>query len=658
MYPLDHSFDVAFANRLAQLESYNKHHYRPNSYLHKWWARRCGSTFRLVLKHLVEDPERSDYYSAGGLEGKVVLDPMLGGGTTLHEAVRLGANVIGLDIDPIPVAQAMATLRQVSSERIEVGFERLLAELHEDCGRFFTCFCPDCVAEVPVQFTLHGVLRRCTCGLAIMVDSLLIRTEPDGSGLWFCPGCHGLHRGEGCCEPRGAARLPLVAKDRQFCAECRQPYEELLEQPLFARYVPLVSAGNCPRHGDFWSPVTEDERCRMAEAEVRRQRMGEATNWAIAPCAKNDYLLTHGVGSYLDLFSGRQLCYLQAARSVLSGLEGDVRLIIALLVSTSLDFNSMLCGYKGTARRRAGAVRHTFAHHGYWLPHTALENNPLFPGGTSGTLRRLFADRVRKARRWALAPRERRLEGSGSVFQHIVGEKDQALLVNDLGQLQGGQRRCYLEQTSGARMPLEDASVDFVITDPPYYDSVQYGQLSAYFRVWLEYLLGDSPAGNGLVWRYDMDGHAEAQRYPADPAHNPLAYETVLTQVFAECRRVLRPHGRLVFTFHHWQAQAWSGLTVALRRAGFGLINAYVVHSENPKSIHIANFRSLSDDAVMVLGPSTGSGHRSWARPDDIQSTSSSDFCRACAAAVGWMLQSGLQEEAIRATWHKLLQPR
>lgn len=30
---------------------------------------------------------------------------MMGGGTILHEAIRLGANVIGYDIDPIPVLQ-------------------------------------------------------------------------------------------------------------------------------------------------------------------------------------------------------------------------------------------------------------------------------------------------------------------------------------------------------------------------------------------------------------------------------------------------------------------------------------------------------------------------------------------------------------------------
>ncbi len=76
--PIDSEFPVVFANEIARLESYNKHHYRPNAYLHKWWARRCGSTFRLILKSLVEDPDLRDYYRPGGLEGVVILDPMVG----------------------------------------------------------------------------------------------------------------------------------------------------------------------------------------------------------------------------------------------------------------------------------------------------------------------------------------------------------------------------------------------------------------------------------------------------------------------------------------------------------------------------------------------------------------------------------------------------
>src|SRR2546423_15045246 len=82
--PIDESFPEAEANELAKLESYNKNLFRPNTYLHKWWARRSGVTFRYILKQLVSDAERRDYYAPGGLEGITILDPMMGGGTTLH----------------------------------------------------------------------------------------------------------------------------------------------------------------------------------------------------------------------------------------------------------------------------------------------------------------------------------------------------------------------------------------------------------------------------------------------------------------------------------------------------------------------------------------------------------------------------------------------
>src|SRR5690349_1846387 len=83
---IDTEFPENFANQLAQQEAFNKHLFRPNTYLHKWWARRCGSTFRTILKQFVPQPHRRNYYEPGGLEGKIVLDPMMGGGTTLHEA--------------------------------------------------------------------------------------------------------------------------------------------------------------------------------------------------------------------------------------------------------------------------------------------------------------------------------------------------------------------------------------------------------------------------------------------------------------------------------------------------------------------------------------------------------------------------------------------
>jgi adenine-specific DNA methylase len=133
---IDSDFPIEELNLLAQRESFNKHLYRPNTYLHKWWARRSGITFRYILKQLCSDPEKRDYYAAGGLEGKVILDPMMGGGTTLHEAIRLGASVIGYDLDPIPVLQAQVSLTQIPLSEKRSVFNNLLTFLRQSLEAF------------------------------------------------------------------------------------------------------------------------------------------------------------------------------------------------------------------------------------------------------------------------------------------------------------------------------------------------------------------------------------------------------------------------------------------------------------------------------------------------------------------------------------------
>ena len=74
--------------------------------VHRWFARRLGSQFRAILTGLSLKPEEADrfwdlYLGDLSLDGAVVLDPFVGGGTSLVEAGRCGARVIGYDIDPV-----------------------------------------------------------------------------------------------------------------------------------------------------------------------------------------------------------------------------------------------------------------------------------------------------------------------------------------------------------------------------------------------------------------------------------------------------------------------------------------------------------------------------------------------------------------------------
>lgn len=651
--PIDDRFDVSFADELARLESYNKHHYRPNTYLHKWWARRCGSTFRLILKHLVDDAGSRDYYEPGGLEGKLIVDPMMGGGTTLHEAIRMGANVVGLDLDPIPVLQARASLTDLPLETLESAFREFYRGLEAPLAPYYETNCPDCGSVAPLRYVLYGARRHCACGPAILVDSLVVRYRHGRPAASLCPCCHAvLEKGRTSnCQDRTGRPL-LVEKSHRHCSHCGGEFQEDVSKPFYRRYVPLVIVGYCPGHGAFFKRPSADDRERLCLADSVREEMefDGSAGLRVRRGPKSQDLLNRNVSCYTDLFSSRQLLYLHHALGLMPRFSGQVRLNLALLLSTSLEFNSLLCGYKGARRGDSpGAIRHTFSYHAYSFPYTALENNPLYPQKASGTLQKLFHDRLRRAREWAQQPRERNLSGRGPRFVPVEGEKDIGREVPDVTKLGCGNRRFFLCQGTAASLPLPDESADFIVTDPPYFDNVQYENLAEFFRVWLRRAL---PAETQATyeWHYDR---AEAAVGPS--LNGSKQFETVLAGIFRECVRVLKPSGRLIFTYHHWRASGWIALTRALRQARMSLVNHYEVHSENPTSVHVANLSALRHDSILVLAHGIEAGMKVWEQPSVVDKSDSRRFCHDCAELLGWMLARQLPQGELERIWRKLL---
>jgi adenine-specific DNA methylase len=114
------------------------------------------------------------------------------------------------------------------------------------------------------------------------------------------------------------------------------------------------------------------------------------------------------------------------------------------------------------------------------------------------------------------------------------------------------------------------ASVDAVITDPPFFDNVHYSQLADFFYVWQCYVLGNN-------------GHHQAAstRAMAEVQHSEAAVFTErLRGVWAECHRVLRHDGLLVFTYHHSRAEGWHCVLEALVKAGFVIVATHPIKAE------------------------------------------------------------------------------
>ncbi|MHB8466242.1 MAG: DUF1156 domain-containing protein [Acidimicrobiales bacterium] len=147
-----------------------------------------------------------------------------------------------------------------------------------------------------------------------------------------------------------------------------------------------------------------------------------------------------------------------------------------------------------------------------------------------------------------------------------------------------------LRTANAMALPYRDGSVDAVVTDPPYYDMIEYADASDLFHVWLKRILFDIEPdlfGPDLAQRSDglqnKDDEIIVRRVhePGRIRHDKDFYEASLSRAFAEAKRVLRPDGHLVVVFGHSDPDAWRRLLQALRDAGFIVTSAWPARTES-----------------------------------------------------------------------------
>jgi adenine-specific DNA methylase len=130
-----------------------------------------------------------------------------------------------------------------------------------------------------------------------------------------------------------------------------------------------------------------------------------------------------------------------------------------------------------------------------------------------------------------------------------------------------------------------------VLTDPPYFDDVQYAELASLFLVWARAL-------RLFPDEVKIDFGSEAV-VNSKRGTDTLAYRDILTRIFKEARRSLRTDGLLVITFHNSDLRAWWALAQALDGAGFSVAAMAIAHSENETDHAKRGRRAFSRDLVL-----------------------------------------------------------
>ncbi len=155
---------------------------------------------------------------------------------------------------------------------------------------------------------------------------------------------------------------------------------------------------------------------------------------------------------------------------------------------------------------------------------------------------------------------------------------------------------------------IDDASVDDVVMDPPYYDNVMYAELSDFFYVWLKRTAGH--VFPELCRRQLTDKENEAVANPArfqgKKGARALAgrdYQERMAAIFRECRRVLKPDGIMTLMFTHKATGAWDALTTGLMTAGFRITASWPINTEAAGSLHIKDKAAAKSTIFLVCRP-------------------------------------------------------
>jgi len=539
----------------------NREVHCPPISLFRWWARRPHALIRALLE------------AANLSRGQLVSDPFSGGGTVAIEAALSGAIVYAQDLNPWATWGLSTAFDGVDSKELKRGvdlFTSLLAK--GESAPSYSIPCP----EHGKSETNHAFwVRRARCASCAQsiylypyaLITVASRGQDEKHGYYGCAACGVVSkrklgassRCSGCRSKLGNERTPLFADRIVQCPHCDETltfrdawtsdqdwHLALIQRTCCEKDKPLTHF-DLPTHADI----------RASDVLVRAPSVLSE----LIPRGKETGVLQRlGYRRWRDLYPPRQLAVLLEASHIASTLEvpEKVRNRIQLVVVGA----SEMAGYLSRWDRFHPKAFEALANHRYSTTSLAVETNLIGTRGR-GTIPRRLRSSVAAAA-W--------MESNVSdTAKHPV----------------------TIETGSSSTQTLKDGVAKLIVTDPPYYNAVQYGDLSALFRVWAAAVKPSSE------WSFQSAQEAIPQN------KGRADYEASLRQIFAETERTLAEDGRLILTFHSTDFRGWTALGLALEHANFEVVALGVGHSENENDHSKRNRLSFTRDLVIECKKAT-----------------------------------------------------
>ncbi len=632
---------LADLNAVASKEK--KHPKHPVALVHYWPARRPTTASRAAIyAALVPAPnsggERADAASfvkrlaafkpdpgavreagdrirkAHGGRAPKVLDLFAGGGAIPLEAARLGCESHALDYNPVAHLIELCTLvyPQQFGTALADDFARwsrvVLERMRQDVGDLYPPVRVPATEDVARQTELFGrgddpprtrradpvaciwvrtvPCRRPGCAAPVpLVRQAWLRRK--GGVVAALPGIdddHGL-----CWSIRSGAAAGDVSRHEEqtgagqaVCVACHTPAsaDHVKEMAVAGRMEESLAAvvveGKpsklylCPAVHTPPSETRIEERLRLLERELDCERPRETLQGKL-----RDQLPNYGVSAYHELFTPRQLL-------VLFTLVKHVRNAHAEMCDAGMaaDRARALASYFAMA---FGRLAKQFTKFGIWLSSDQLTDGAIGPNQALKMV-------------WCFSEINPFARTAGCLPFAL---ENQAYCIRELAKVGNPST---VTRGNAEKLFYDDETFDAVITDPPYYSSIYYADLSAFFYVWLKRIVGDLYPEHFTLPAPPKRREAVAQpsEHGGDAAQANAHYQDLMRRSFAEARRVLKPGAPLVCVYAHRTTEGWATLISALVEAGLTVTEAWPVQTESRGRVNALGAAALSDSIFFV----------------------------------------------------------
>jgi len=462
--------------------------------MHTYWSKKPHDAIRQYIRHYTE-------------EGDLVLDPFCGSGGTALAALMEGRKAIAIDRSPAATFITKNYCTPVDVDELQSAFEELKVKVKPEIDWLYETRCDRCGGKATTAYTVY-------------------------SQVFQCPRCMEKVPLFDCVEVEIPAKTqkkgqPLKMKKAMACPHCIKNghIEEISTRSKRYGAVPVLVNYICEngcypkrderRHNDH-DPTKRENFEKYDLGKLREIEEREIPYWYPPHKMMNveddtkpwgdNWRPGRNFRNISELFTKRNLWALAILKKNISELQYNSKIVDALLFAFNgiILINSRMCRAESTQTQNGT----------YYLPQIFKELCPINSVQT-------------------------KIRTISSAQSEYDLKRNEVLISTESS--------CILSKIS-------TNSIDYIFTDPPYADKVQYGELNFIWEAWL---------GLDTLW------HNEEVIVNEIRGKTENDWANLIIQSMSECYRILKPCRWLSLCYHDTSEGTWELIQDIMTEVGF-----------------------------------------------------------------------------------------